>query len=97
MNVQDQKSKIELYNCQWIQLRDGLKNAKLFYIMVMVLITLFVLFFTLDRALPGQADQRADHGAAGGRRRGAQGQPAASRGVRADRRAGARWYAASTR
>lgn len=51
MDVQDQKSRIDLYNSQWIDLKDGLKNAKKFYIMVMILITLFVLFFTVWVAL----------------------------------------------
>src|SRR5262249_7401335 len=51
LNVQEQKSRIELYNSQWIQMRDGLKNLKYAYTMLMVLITLFVLFVTVWIAL----------------------------------------------
>ncbi len=46
MDVADQVSSIKKYNREWIELRDLMKNAKLFYTMVMILITLFVLFFT---------------------------------------------------
>ena len=51
LNVQEQKSKIENYNHQWILMRDVVRNAKTGYIMMMVLITLFVLFFTVWVAL----------------------------------------------
>ena len=44
MDVDSEVAKIQEYNNQWIQLRDGLKDAKLFYTMLMILITLFVLF-----------------------------------------------------
>lgn len=51
MDVQEQKSKIEQYNSQWIALRDLLKNARYAYSQMIVLITLFVLFFTVWVAL----------------------------------------------
>jgi len=51
LDVARQVALIEGYNQQWIVLRDGLRNAKRFYTMVMILITLFVLFFTTWVAL----------------------------------------------
>src|SRR5688572_2745667 len=47
MNVREQKNLIQKYNEEWIVLKDSLKSAKLHYTMVMILITLFVLFFTV--------------------------------------------------
>jgi PAS domain S-box-containing protein len=46
LDVADQVSSIQKYNNRWIELRDAVKDARLFYTMVMILITLFVLFFT---------------------------------------------------
>jgi len=51
LDVDTSVSEIDKYNQDWVKLRDGLKNAKKFYIMVMILITLFVLFFTTWVAL----------------------------------------------
>jgi two-component system, NtrC family, nitrogen regulation sensor histidine kinase NtrY len=51
LDVNAQVSAIDKYNQDWIALRDGLKYTKKFYIMVMILITLFVLFFTTWVAL----------------------------------------------
>src|SRR5581483_9897464 len=42
---------IDGYNREWIVLRDGLHNAKRLYTMVMILITLFVVFFATWIAL----------------------------------------------
>ena len=39
-----QTSAIEKYNQQWSEIRKGSKNFKLFYVMLMAVITLFVLF-----------------------------------------------------
>ncbi len=44
LDVARQVSLIDRYNREWIALRDGLRNAKRLYTMVMILITLFVLF-----------------------------------------------------
>jgi two-component system nitrogen regulation sensor histidine kinase NtrY len=46
LDVADQVSEINKSNAKWLDLKYGMKNAKLFYTMVMILITLFVLFFT---------------------------------------------------
>jgi len=46
-----QVSTIEGYNTKWIQLRDYFKSARLFYTMLMTLITLFVLFLATWVAL----------------------------------------------
>jgi PAS domain S-box-containing protein len=51
INVARDVSLIDGYNKEWIVLRDGLHNAKRLYIMIMVLITLFVLFFATWVAL----------------------------------------------
>ncbi|MBZ5626473.1 MAG: HAMP domain-containing protein [Acidobacteriia bacterium] len=44
VDVEDQVSAIKRYNDQWTLLRDQQKHWKLFYTMLMALITLFVLF-----------------------------------------------------
>ena len=44
LDAAEQVAKIEGYNREWIQLRDGLKSAKFLYTTLMILITLFVLF-----------------------------------------------------
>jgi two-component system nitrogen regulation sensor histidine kinase NtrY len=44
VNVAEEVAAIDMYNTQWTELRDSLRNAKLFYTMLMILITLFVLF-----------------------------------------------------
>ncbi len=44
VNVAEEVAAINMYNSQWMKLRDDLRNAKLFYTMLMILITLFVLF-----------------------------------------------------
>src|SRR5262249_10974094 len=44
-------SSIEDYNTKWIQLRDHFKSIRLFYTMLMTLITLFVLFLATWIAL----------------------------------------------
>ncbi len=46
LDVSERLATIDKYNTDWIQLKDGLKGAKLIYSLLMVLITLFVLFFT---------------------------------------------------
>ena len=51
IDVARQVALIDGYNREWIVLRDGLRNAKRLYTMVMVLITLFVLFFATWIAL----------------------------------------------
>ncbi len=51
LDVARQVSLIGRYNREWIALRDGLRNAKRLYTMVMILITLFVLFFATWLAL----------------------------------------------
>ena len=51
LDVASQVSLIARYNREWIGLRDGLRNAKRLYTMVMILITLFVLFFATWMAL----------------------------------------------
>jgi PAS domain S-box-containing protein len=51
IDVARQVARIEGFNQQWKVLHDGLHNAKRFYTMVMILITLFVLFFTTWVAL----------------------------------------------
>jgi two-component system nitrogen regulation sensor histidine kinase NtrY len=51
LDVADQVSIIQGKNNEYITLKDGLKNARYFYTMVMILITLFVLFFTTWVAL----------------------------------------------
>jgi PAS domain S-box-containing protein len=51
LDVAGEVSAIDKYNQDWIELRDGLKYTKRFYTMVMILITLFVLFFTTWVAL----------------------------------------------
>ncbi len=50
-DVKDQVDTIDRYNHEYLVLKDGLHNARYFYTMVMVLITLFVLFFTTWVAL----------------------------------------------
>jgi len=44
LDVAGQVSAINSYNTEWIQLRDWARYFKLFYTMLMILITLFVLF-----------------------------------------------------
>ncbi len=44
LDAAQQVEAIEKYNAEWIALHDSLRNAKLFYTMLMILITLFVLF-----------------------------------------------------
>ena len=51
IDVAKDVSLIDGYNNEWIVLRDGLHNAKRLYTMIMVLITLFVLFFATWVAL----------------------------------------------
>jgi PAS domain S-box-containing protein len=51
IDVAKDVSLIDGYNNEWIVLKDGLHNAKRLYIMIMVLITLFVLFFATWVAL----------------------------------------------
>lgn len=51
LDVARDVSLINGYNNEWIVLRDGLRDAKKLYTMVMVLITLFVLFFATWIAL----------------------------------------------
>jgi two-component system, NtrC family, nitrogen regulation sensor histidine kinase NtrY len=51
IDLQQQKNMIGHYNEQWIELRDGLRAARLSSTMMMSLITLFVLFLTVWIAL----------------------------------------------
>ena len=44
LDVARQTAAIEKYNQQWREIRKGSKNFKLFYVMLMAVITLFVLF-----------------------------------------------------
>jgi two-component system nitrogen regulation sensor histidine kinase NtrY len=44
LDAAEQVKAINRYNAEWIELHDRLKEAKLFYTLLMVLITLFVLF-----------------------------------------------------
>jgi len=44
LDVAEQVKAITGYNAQWIQLRDLVRSTKLFYTLLMILITLFVLF-----------------------------------------------------
>ena len=46
LNVEERVNRIQGFAEQWIELRDGLKNLKVFYTLLMILITLFVLFVT---------------------------------------------------
>jgi two-component system nitrogen regulation sensor histidine kinase NtrY len=51
LDVADQVSSIDRYNHEYLELKDRLRNARYFYTMLMILITLFVLFFTTWVAL----------------------------------------------
>jgi two-component system nitrogen regulation sensor histidine kinase NtrY len=51
LDVADEVSTIDRYNHEYLVLKDGLRNARYFYTMMMILITLFVLFFTIWVAL----------------------------------------------
>jgi nitrogen fixation/metabolism regulation signal transduction histidine kinase len=51
LDVHEQVAAIDRYNREYIALKDGLRNARYFYTMVMILITLFVLFLTVWVAL----------------------------------------------
>jgi two-component system nitrogen regulation sensor histidine kinase NtrY len=51
LDVNAKVAEIDKYNQDWINLKDRLKDLKKFYVMVMILITLFVLFFTTWVAL----------------------------------------------
>ena len=51
LDVHQTLASITRYNDEYIVIRDGMRNARYFYTMVMVLITLFVLFFTVWVAL----------------------------------------------
>ncbi len=51
LDVARQAALMDGYNQQWIVLHDGLRNAKRLYTMVMILITLFVVFFATWIAL----------------------------------------------
>jgi two-component system, NtrC family, nitrogen regulation sensor histidine kinase NtrY len=44
LDIQGQFQRIETYNLQWTQLKDGLVRAKFLYTLVMILIGLFALF-----------------------------------------------------
>ena len=46
LDIQGQFQRIETYNRQWTQLKDGLVHAKFLYTLVMILIGLFALFVT---------------------------------------------------
>jgi len=51
LDVAQQKAAIEKYNKEWSQIRQVSKNFKLFYVMLMAVITLFVLFMATWIAL----------------------------------------------
>lgn len=51
LDVKDQVSAIAKANTEYLALKNGMRDAKFFYTMVMILITLFVLFFTTWVAL----------------------------------------------
>jgi two-component system, NtrC family, nitrogen regulation sensor histidine kinase NtrY len=51
IDVDRDVTRIDGYNREWIVLKDGLHNAKRLYTMVMILITLFVVFFATWIAL----------------------------------------------
>ena len=85
LDAGQQLLEIKKFSDEWAQIVGNRQDYRTLYIMLMVLITLFVLFVATWLArLPGQPDQHADHRASGGRRRGAQRQPAAPRDVRAE-------------
>ena len=51
IDVKDQVSRIDKANTEYLTIKDGMRSLKYFYTMVMILITLFVLFFTTWVAL----------------------------------------------
>ena len=98
IDVAQNVAAIKGFNNQYLEIKDALRNARYFYTMVMILITLFVLFFTTWVAL-FLAKQISVPIAAllDAARRGAQGQPAAPRRCRAPWTNWRCWCAASTR
>jgi nitrogen fixation/metabolism regulation signal transduction histidine kinase len=51
LDVHEEVAAIDRYNHEYLALKDALRNARYFYTMVMILITLFVLFLTVWVAL----------------------------------------------
>ena len=89
LDVARQTAAIEKYNQQWSAIRQVSKNFKLFYVMLMAVITLFVLFVATWIALfLSKQISIPDHGAAGCRPRSAPRQPQAPRASARHRRAG---------